>query len=1265
MEGFRPALQSSRVILVAWILFSVGGAAQGGEAQWIWSPAFEKELAEPGVCFFRKSFTVAQAEQAEIQISADDQYELYVNGRQIGAGKNWKVMEVYDLARHLVAGKNTIAVKATNLERGSAGLAARVLIKEPGNTHVTYSSDNSWKTSLKEFPQWQKGRFDDSQWLAARSFGDVGATLPWGNEVTVAGVSGRFKAAPEFHVEPVVGGKETGSLIAMTFDEFGQIVASRENGPLILIRDDDRDGRVDTVTTLCDRVTNCQGILCLSGKIFVVGQGPQGTALYKLSDDDQDGRVERVESILRFKGEMGEHGPHAILLGPDGLLYIVAGNFTTLERNFEASSPHWNYYEGDLITPKYEDAGGHAAGIKAPGGTILRTDTSGSAVELFAGGLQNPYDIAFSREGELFTADSDMEWDSGMSWYRPTRINHAIPGGEFGWRSGWSKWPDYFPDNLPAVLETGRGSPTGIEAYNHHMYPSRYHNALFIGDWSRGRILAARLRPHGATFKATTEVFLEGTPLNVTDLAVGPDGALYFCTGGRDSEGGLYRVVWNGDVPPEVKAPGKGIEAALKQPQLQSAWARQRLAVIKQQLGKQWAADLTAVAVSNKHTPEQRVRALDLLQLFGPAPTIELLQRASRDAQSTVRCKAAYLLGVLANDAAVRRLDEMLSDKDPMVQRCVCEALRRAGKTNRVEPILALTGSDDRHVAWAARKLLEQIPYEQWQVSVLDAKTPRLFLNGSLSLLVVDPPEETTWAIVDRCSQLMEGYLSDQDFLDLLRVLQVAFLQGDISGDKVPELRRQLSEEYPSQDRRMNRELTRLLVYLQDPTVAPRFIEQLESDIPNVEKMHIATLARYLRAGWTTQNKLDLLEFFEEARALPGGHSFTGYIENISRDFFAEFSDEDRSRVLAEGHKWPSSALSMLARLPENVDADTLLEIENLDRQVQGLSGEPARRLRIGIAAVLGNSGNEQAMAYLRGVYENEPDRRVTIAMALAQHPGDENWPLLVRSLSIVEGAAAQEVLMKLADVDRKPDKPEPIRQAIIRGLMLRDAGAPHAMRLLEHWTGEQLGKPDDNWEVALGRWQQWFSELYPLEPEAKLPAESEKNQWTYQELLSHLSSAQAESANARRGLAAFEKAQCAKCHRCGDYGESVGPDLSTVAQRFQRKEILESILFPSHVISDQYVSYSLSLKSGKVVTGMVGSGGDDMLTVLQSNGEKITVKKDDVEEQARSKVSAMPEGLLNQLTLDEIADLFRFLASPPQAEVAGKSTNGRAKLSR
>ena len=96
-------------------------------------------------------------------------------------------------------------------------------------------------------------------------------------------------------------------------------------------------------------------------------------------------------------------------------------------------------------------------------------------------------------------------------------------------------------------------------------------------------------------------------------------------------------------------------------------------------------------------------------------------------------------------------------------------------------------------------------------------------------------------------------------------------------------------------------------------------------------------------------------------------------------------------------------------------------------------------------------------MAYLREVFEAEPTAACSIAMGLAQQPEGENWPLLVRSLSIVEGTAAQEVLVKLAQVDQAPDEPEAYRQVILRGLMLRDNGGQQAVALLEKWTGQRL----------------------------------------------------------------------------------------------------------------------------------------------------------------------------------------------------------------
>ncbi len=373
-----------------------------------------------------------------------------------------------------------------------------------------------------------------------------------------------------------------------------------------------------------------QGILTLNGQVFATGKGPDGLGLYRLEATESETQADKVTTLLKFTGEAAEHGCHAVTLGPDGLLYVVLGNHTQLAKEPAATSPYHHYYEGDLV-PKYEDPHGEAVGIKAPCGTIVRTDVNGSFAEIFAGGLRNCYDMAFNRAGELFTWDSDMEWDVGLPWYRPTRLVHATPGAEFGSRSGWSVWPDYYFDGMPTLLDTGRGSPTGMVAYNHVMFPKRYHDALFMGDWSRGRILAIRMKQQGGAYKAETETFATGKPLNVTNLTVGPDGALYFCTGGRDSEGGIYRIVWQGKVPPEYTDFGEGIKQAIRQPQLNSAFARQKIAAVKQKLGDSWDKEIVKWADNPASDSVDRCRALDLMQLFGPFPSGAQLVRLGGD----------------------------------------------------------------------------------------------------------------------------------------------------------------------------------------------------------------------------------------------------------------------------------------------------------------------------------------------------------------------------------------------------------------------------------------------------------------------------------------------------------------------------------------------------------------------------------------------------------------------------------------------------------
>ena len=203
-----------------------------------------------------------------------------------------------------------------------------------------------------------------------------------------------------------------------------------------------------------------------------------------------------------------------------------------------------------------------------------------------------------------------MEWDRGAPWYRPTRVNHVPAGAELGWRSGWAKWPEYYLDSLPAAVNIGPGSPTGVEFYDHYAFPAKYHGAMFGCDWATGRIYAITFERTAPRSSASREVFLEGRPLNATDMRRrARRRPVLLHRRPRHRRRRLPRSLHRQGRSAELADMGSGIERALRQPQLEADWARARIAAVKQQLGDRWAAELAAVARDAKRSIARRASA--------------------------------------------------------------------------------------------------------------------------------------------------------------------------------------------------------------------------------------------------------------------------------------------------------------------------------------------------------------------------------------------------------------------------------------------------------------------------------------------------------------------------------------------------------------------------------------------------------------------------------------------------------------------------------
>ncbi|MDG2054431.1 MAG: c-type cytochrome [Phycisphaerales bacterium] len=339
---------------------------------------------------------------------------------------------------------------------------------------------------------------------------------------------------------------EQGSWACLTFDHQGRLLLSAQNGPLMRGTLSKKNASAIRIEPLSIPFSGAQGLLDIDGVLWLnVAQMPDNNGgLWRLVDTDQDDYYDAATRMVRW-GNNSEHGPHGLVLGPDGWIWAVNGNYTGAPGNLLDSSAYRNY-QHDMLD-QIPDPGGHAVGIKEPAGVVYRVSSDGKQIEMVAGGMRNPYDIAFNDKGDLFTYDADMEWDSGTPWYRAPRILHVVSGGEYGWRSGSAKWPENVLDMVPPVVETDVSSPTGIAFGYETNFPEPWRSALFVGDWAYGRILAVEMNQEGATYTGKWRTFMAGRPLNVTDIAVGPDGALYLVTGGRGTRSDLYRVSYRGD----------------------------------------------------------------------------------------------------------------------------------------------------------------------------------------------------------------------------------------------------------------------------------------------------------------------------------------------------------------------------------------------------------------------------------------------------------------------------------------------------------------------------------------------------------------------------------------------------------------------------------------------------------------------------------------------------------------------------------------------
>ena len=789
--------------------------SQGPKPNWIWIGKGSGNEA----FLFRKEFEGTGIKRASLICSCDNVWQIRVNGKRVDGGSEWQESTRTEVTKHLKA-NNSLVIEASN-QGGIAGLVAKLRLEKNDGSVEWISTNGSWEYStVSKTPDWKRG---------VTVIGKLGRS-PWGN--VFDGFSSNLKSSTPrdvfnvrkgFKVEKLftVPKNELGSWVSICFDNKGRILASDQGGKGICrITPAALDGSTETkVEKLNLKMTGAQGMLYAFDALYFSVNGGPGSGFYRATDTNNDDQYDKLEKLKEFRGG-GEHGPHAVRLSPDGKsIYVIAGNHTDPPADFDWSriAPNWSE---DHLLPRQWDARGHARGKLAPGGWIAKTDPDGKRWEIVSMGYRNPYDMDFNADGELFAYDADMEWDMGTPWYRPTRVVHATSGSEFGWRSGTGKWPTYFADSLPPICDIGPGSPVGAVFGYGTQFPEKYQKALFICDWTFGTMYAIHLSPSGSSYIGEKEEFVSRTPLPLTDVEIGPDGAMYFTIGGRGTQSELFRVVYVGD---------------------------------------------------------EKTDAVDV-----------------RDSKFSA-------------ERDLRKLTETSHDE---------------GSTFEVLELVSLLSHSDRNIRYAARVGLERRPVNEWLEKVVEIKDSLGRVHGMLALARQGTKDHQI-TFVKVMDEIDFPSLSESEQLDFLRTLSVGFIRfGQPTVAIKKEFAKKIDPVYPAKSDSLNRELSKVLVYLDSPQVISKTLAMMKnppkqtpeeisdllarnagyggtiakmlSNLPELQNIHYAMILRNMRYGWTLEQRREYFAWLNKALEKTGGASYQGFIQNIRKEAMENLSESEK-----------------------------------------------------------------------------------------------------------------------------------------------------------------------------------------------------------------------------------------------------------------------------------------------------------------------------------------------------------------------------------
>jgi putative membrane-bound dehydrogenase-like protein len=1031
-----------------------------------------------------------------------------------------------------------------------------------------------------------------------------------------------FTLPDGFTVELVARAPLVNRPISIAFDELGRLYAtdssgSSDKGPtqyerkdhrIVRLEDTDGDGRFDKTVVFADKMMFPEGAMFYEGSLYVAAP-PQ---IWKLTDTDGDGIADKREVWHDGKTLTGcandLHGPY---LGPDGWIYWTKGAFAE---------------------QRYTLANGKSFVTRAS--HIFRARPDGTGIEpVLTGGMDNPVGVAFHSTGERFLSCTFVQPGGG----KRDGLLHAIYGGVYGKEQSALDGHPRTGDLMPVLHHSGASAPCGLTMYRSRVFGADWSDNLLACYFNLRKVVRHELIPDGATFKTRDTDLLasDHVDFHPTDVLEDADGSILLVdTGGwykiccptsqlakPDVLGGIYRLRKVG--MPNREDP-RGLKLnwpALKPADLAKLLADERLYVRQRaihELGKRGESAVPALrqllvgddvrsltsktergsqrAGKKLETPHVVTYGVDarrdavwaLSRIPSPAAR-GAVRTALNDTDTSVRHAALHVVSLWRDTNAVGRLQAFVESPPSAEIRVAAEALGRLNATNSAAALLAAADQSragNSTLTDAQRVLWHSLTYAVIEMGAGEAVSSQLTARG--------PTAATLIALAHGGG----GALRSETVLPLLH-----------SRDAVV---RQTAQWITAQRPDWGKAL------------ATKFFGDLHLD--------------------STQPKPDPATM----PALVAGFAKFTEVQQVLADLVLNEQTPRGSRLIA----LRAMAAASLKETPAAWFAPVTGLFTSADAELLRQAVATARTF------TLPKQGNA---AFTRGLQEvgelgSAPaDVRLDALAAVGALPGvspelfaflhsdlNADKPMLTRS-----AAAGVLAKAKLTDAQR---------------LMLADTmksvsplDAPKLLPAFDKSPTEALGLKlvaalKDSTGLR-GLRVDLLKPLFAKYPKSvqdagaellvMLNADAGKQRAHLEALLPTL-----KDGDVGRGHALFksQKSACATCHALGYLGGKLGPDLTRIGQVRTEMDLLESILYPSASFVRSYEPFTVVVKGGEDVTGIVRKDAPDEVVLANGPETEARIARADVVEMRPGKVSLMPDGLEQALTRQELADLLAFL---------------------